>query len=368
MTDYPRLFSPTQINRLQIPNRFAMAPMTRQMSPDQTPTDQVVEYYRKRAAGGVGLIITEGTTLRSMESTMNEQVPKLDASVTVDAWRQVVQAVHAENAKIAVQIWHVGALRRPKDTLNPGVGIQSPSGLSSPGKRKAEPLTDTQIQGIIDDYVESARVAKEIGFDAIELHGAHGYLIDQFLWAGTNERSDRWGGDMLARSEFVCAVVRAVRKEVGPDYPLILRMSQWKQQEYTAKLADSPEDLERLLTVIVDAGLDSLHCSTRRYWEPEFSGSTLNFAGWAKKLTGIHTITVGSVGLDTEFIETYMSDDQTGTASHMPDLEARIEANEFDMVAVGRALIANPDWVALVRDAALSDAQGFTRAMLAELK
>ena len=367
MTSYSHLFSPITINKLEIPNRWAMAPMTRMMSPDQTPHEGVVEYYRKRAAGGVGLIITEGTTLRSMESTMGETVPKID-EVTVDQWRQVCNAVQSEGSKIAVQVWHVGALRKPADTANADIGIQSPSGLSSPGKAKGEPISDSEIQQILDDYAVAARASVAAGFDAIELHGAHGYLIDQFLWEGTNERTDKWGGDMLARSEFAKEVVRTTRDAVGPDYPILLRMSQWKQQQYDAKLAPTPDLLQQLLSPIVEAGVDCLHCSTRRYWEPEFEGSDLNFAGWAKKLTGVQTMSVGSVGLANEFIETYTTDDVADTSSsHVADLERRVAAGEFDMVAVGRALIANPEWVNLAEHDQLDKAAGYSRTMLGAL-
>lgn len=368
MLAYPQLFTPVQINKLTIANRFAMAPMTRQMSPDQTPNDAVVEYYTKRARGGVGLVITEGTTLRSMESTMGDTVPKI-TDETVAGWRKVCDSVHSAGSKIAIQIWHVGALRRPQDTGSPAIGRQSPSGLSSPGKKKAEPITEQLIEQILEDYAQAAKASVAAGFDAIEIHGAHGYLIDQFLWQGTNERSDRWGGDMLGRATFACEVIKAIRAVIGPDFPLIIRISQWKQQEYTAKLADTPDKLGALLTKLVDAGLDSLHCSTRRFWEPEFEGSSLNFAGWAKKLTGIHTITVGSVGLSTEFIASYSNDDEAPVAvEHIAQLHESISNNEFDMVAVGRSLIANPDWVNLVREDKLKAAIGFKRPMLATLK
>ena len=361
------LFTPFTCKSLTVANRFAMAPMTRMMSPNQTPNESVAEYYRKRAAGGVGLVITEGTTLRSHESTMGEGVPKIVGDTT-SQWQQVCDAVHAEGGKVAVQIWHVGALRNPETTANPDVGIQSPSGKSSPRKTKAEPLSEEAVTDIVEDYRVSAHAAVQAGFDAIELHGAHGYLIDQFLWEGTNQRSDRYGGDALARSQFVREVVGAVRSEVGEDYPIILRMSQWKQQDYAAKLAETPEALETLLGHIGEAGVDIFHCSTRRYWEPEFEGSPLNFAGWARKLTGKPAITVGSVGLTQDFGSTYNSDDTIATTTdHLNDLEQRVDNGEFDMVAVGRSLISNPDWVKLVEGGQLGDAKPYARSQLAEL-
>ena len=198
------LFTPTKINSLDIPNRFAMAPMTRQFSPNQTPNEQVVEYYKKRAEGEVGLIITEGTTLQSIESTMGETVPKIQTDVTTKQWKEVTDAVHKTSSKIAVQIWHVGSMRRPEQTQNPNIGMQSPSGLRMPGKKIAEPLSDEQIQDVIEDYSQAAKASVEANFDAIELHGAHGYLIDQFLWEGTNQRNDKWGGNFEKRDHLCC--------------------------------------------------------------------------------------------------------------------------------------------------------------------
>jgi 2,4-dienoyl-CoA reductase-like NADH-dependent reductase (Old Yellow Enzyme family) len=132
----------------------------------------------------------------------------------------------------------------------------------------------------------------------VELHGAHGYLIDQFFWDGTNQRTDRYGGATLVqRSQFAAEILRAVRAAVGADYPVIIRLSQWKSQDFTVQLAKTPQEMEAWLRPLADAGADLFHCSQRRFWEPEFEGCDLNFAGWAKKLIGKPTITVGSVGL-----------------------------------------------------------------------
>ena len=183
-----------------------------------------------------------------------------------------------------------------------------------------------------------------MGFDGVELHGAHGYLLDQFLWSETNKRSDAWGGDAGQRTRFVAEVVKACRASVRPDFQIILRFSQWKMQDYAAKVAETPQELEKILTPLVDAGVDVLHASQRRFWEPEFLGSDLNLAGWAKHITGKPTITVGSVGLDKELLETIASAQQKAHFSHLQRLIEMRERGEFDLVAVGRAIIANPDW------------------------
>jgi 2,4-dienoyl-CoA reductase-like NADH-dependent reductase (Old Yellow Enzyme family) len=146
----------------------------------------------------------------------------------------------------------------------------------------------------------------------------------------------------------------------------MLRFSQWKQQDFESKLAPTPEALEAFLAPLTDAGLDAYHCSTRRYWEPEFEGSDLNLAGWTKKLTGLATVTVGSVGLNQDFVSTYASEETVGT-TNIDGLAERVSAGEFDVVAVGRALIATPDWPKLVQAGRLGDAATYSRTQLAEL-
>ena len=227
-------------------------------------------------------------------------------------------------------------------------------------------MTEEDVADTIAGFGRSARAARDLGFDAVEIHGAHGYLIDQFFWGGVNAREDRWGGPTIAdRARFGVEVVKAVREGVGEDIPVILRLSQWKQQDYAARIAETPDQMEEWLTPLSDAGVDVFHCSQRRFWEPEFEGSDLNFAGWAKKLTNKPTITVGSVGLDGEFIAAF-----GGEASQPASLDGlirRLENEEFDLVAVGRALLADPQWVAKIRDGRTDDLQNFERSALMSL-
>lgn len=366
MTAYAALFEPFQLGELTLPNRIVMAPMTRQMSPDRVPGEDVAEYYARRVRGGTGLIITEGTTLSDLASTMSDAVPAIAGEPSLDGWRRTVEAVHAEGGLIFPQIWHVGVMRKPTEAGHPEVETVSPSGLLLPGKQRGEAMTDARIADTIAAFADAAANAKSVGFDGIEIHGAHGYLIDQFFWAGTNTRDDAWGGDAVGRTRFAREVIAACRAAVGPDYPIVLRFSQWKQQDYEAKLAPTPEALEAFLTPLTDAGVDVYHCSTRRYWEAEFDGSELNLAGWTKALTGRPTITVGSIGLDQDFVSTYGSSDTIGTQG-IDELVARLERGEFDLAAVGRALIANPDWANRVREGELETMSTYERAMLAAL-
>ncbi len=365
MTD---LFSPFSLGNLTLSNRVLMAPMTRSMSPGNVPNEKVVEYYRRRAAGGVGLIITEGTCVGHKAASGYPDVPMFAGPEALEGWRNVVAAVHAEGGKIAPQLWHVGGIRKPG--VEPGGDLPgySPSGMAFPGKVTGHAMTQDDIDEAIESFVQAAVDAEKIGMDAIEIHGAHGYLLDQFFWAGTNHRDDHYGGSLENRTRFACEIVKGIRAKVSPDFPIIFRFSQWKQQDYSAKLAENPEQLAEFLRFLVNAGVDIFHCSTRRFWEPEFGNSDLNLAGWTKKLTGKPCVTVGSVGLNADFLpEAGDKAFKDAEIASLDNLIQRLDAEEFDLVAVGRALIANPDWANKVKAQKASDLTPFNKSMLMQL-
>lgn len=368
MSTADTLFRPFESDKLSLRNRIVMAPMTRNLSPNNIPSDASVEYYRRRAVGGAGLILTEGTCIDHIGANGYPDVPYLHGEERLAGWKKIVDAVHAEGGKIAPQLWHCGGMRKAGVMPEGDVPGFTPSGMNVPGKVTRHEMTKQDIADVVQGFATSAKHAKDLGFDALELHGAHGYLIDQFFWEGTNIRSDEYGGSAEKRSRFAIEVIEAVREAVGPDFPIILRWSQWKQQDYTSRLFDNPKDMEAFLLALSDAGVDIFHCSQRRFWEPEFEGSDLNLAGWTRKITGKPAITVGSVGLDADFMPapgtTHFR--EAGTA----DLDAliqRMEANEFELVAVGRAMIANSDWANKVRDGQSDALQEYTKEMLASL-
>ena len=278
----------------------------------------------------------------------------------------MVDEVHAAGGLIAPQLWHVGAVRSRSETWAPPGPYDSPSGLSRPEHQFGEPMSDEDVADAIRAFADGAAAAKALGFDAVELHGAHGYLIDQFFWDGTNVRDDAYGSKELpGRARFAADILRAVRKAVGPDYPVIIRVSQWKQQDFNVKLAHDPKTLETWLGALVDAGADAIHCSQRRFWEPEFESSDLNFAGWAKKVTGVPTITVGSVGLSGEFIASYGG--EKSEPASLDRLEALLDRGDFDLVAVGRALLQDPAWVVKIREGRHHELSAFDRSAMATL-
>lgn len=360
MTDVQKLFQPFACKTLKLRNRFCMAPMTREKSPSGVPGDEVVAYYRRRAEHQVGLIITEGTTVDHPVASLSPNVPQFHGEAALAGWKRVVEAVHGAGGCIIPQLWHVGMARRKGTEPHPELESQGPCGMVSPGKVKGKSMTQKDIDEVVAAFAAGAAAAKRLGFDGVELHGAHGYLIDQFFWEGTNQRTDAYGGDMKRRGRFAEEIIGAVRQAVGSDFAICLRYSQWKQQDFQAKLAHTPQELEAFLSPLSEAGVDVFHASTRRFWEPEFEGSELNLAGWTQKLTGKPTITVGSVGLDAEFIAAF-----AGVGSKRVGLEqllARFERGEFELVAVGRGLLQDPEWVQKVHEGRTSELEDFDAA------
>ncbi len=356
--DASGLFAPLALRNLTVPNRFAMAPMTRQASPGGVPGPDVAEYYARRAAGGVGLIITEGVRLGDPTATGSQDIPTLVGAEALDGWRNVTSAVHRHGATIAAQLWHQGAERGDRD----GVAPVSPSGVNGLGEQMGRALAADELPAVAQWYAEAARNAKDVGFDAVELHGAHGYLLDQFLWTRTNLRTDQYGGTLENRTRFPAEVIAAVRAAVGPDYPIIYRFSQWKGTDYNATLVDDPMQLQELLAPLVDAGVDALHPSTRRHYVPAFPDAdpALTLAGWTKKVTGTPVIAVGSVGLQTAFRSEKPG--QVIEPGPVDQLVEQFDAAEFDMIAIGRALLADPGWVNRLRTGTLDGFNGYDAA------
>lgn len=367
------LFTPFTLNGLTLSNRIVMAPMTRNFSPRGVPGPDVAAYYRRRAEGGAGLIITEGTSPNHPEAANMPQIPRLYGDEALAGWSRVVSEVRAAGGRIFSQIWHVGAAQGsggpPKLPQSP----VSPSGLLKPDVKIGEPLTVAEIEALVTTYGDAAAAAQRVGFHGIEIHGAHGYLIDQFFWEGTNRRIDKFGGDIAARTRFAIEIIRECRRRTGPDFPIVLRFSQWKLQDYAARLASTPQELARFLEPLAGSGLDAFHCSTRRFWEPEFESSDLNLAGWTKKITGLPAITVGSVALTLDFVDSFRGAQEpaavngAGRTAHIDRLAEMLARGDFDLVAVGRALLADPAWASKIREARVDDIRVFTPEALKTL-
>lgn len=344
------LFEPLQVRSLALPNRIVMSPMTREHSPGGIPGADVAAYYKRRAEGGSGLVITEGVAIDHPTAVDSPKVPRLHGESALVGWHDVVDEVHEAGGRIIPQLWHVGPLWGAMSDVDPSLASMRPSGLWGRAGRTAYPadyiarasaptsaMTEQDLEDVISAYVRSARNAVEVGFDGIAIHAAHGYLLDSFLWESTNQRTDHWGGDLQRRTRFPVEVIRAIRREIGPELPIFFRFSQHKQQDYSARIANTPAELSVVLNALIDAGVDVLDASIRRFDLPAFEGSDLTLAGWAKKLTGAVSMAVGSVGLSKP-----LRDTGTPEPADLDGVFRRLKGNEFDLVAIGRLHLADP--------------------------
>lgn len=348
------------LKSLTIPNRVVMAPMTRSKSPHGIPGEDVASYYARRAATGLGLILTEGVRIPHYAAVDDPGAPDISTPEAKAGWTRVVNAVHQAGGRIAPQLWHqgpmwtvemetmaVGKPMRPSGIWGPEDGVISiPAANRDRGLIPVEPMTESEIGDVIAAYGRAARDAMDVGFDAIAIHGAHGYLIDSFLWDYTNRRTDRWGGPPAQRADFGAEVVRAIRAATDDRLPIILRISQFKLQNYKAVLAETPDLLAELLGPLADAGVSMFDCSQRFFDTPIFDPSPLNLAGWVKKLTGTPSMTVGGVALGKAQGSARHIDGTQQSTDNLHLLVARFERGEFDCVAVGRAILNDPDWFA----------------------
>ena len=357
------IFENYKLKNITLRNRIVMAPMTRNQSPGGIPTQEVIAYYSRRAKAEVGLIITEGIEVSHKASSAYPNVPRLDSNEAKDAWKMVVEGIKNNNGAVIAQLWHCGGFRKLGMQPNPEVPGYTASGLVKPGKKVAHEMTLKDIKETIDAYASDAKICEEIGFDGVEIHGAHGYLIDNFFWSGTNIREDEYGGSIDNRSQFVSDIIKSVRENVSENFIVGLRFSQWKQHDFEAKLASNPEELKTILTSPVESGLDYLHSSMRRFWESEFEGSEENLAYWTKKITKIPTIGVGSVGLDSDFIDMTAPATPTSIDKAIDD----ITNYKYDLIAVGRALLSDHEWVLKMKEGRVNDVIPYTKDALLNL-
>ena len=357
------LFDEYKLKNLILRNRVVMAPMTRNQSPGGIPTSDVISYYARRAKAEVGLIITEGIEVSHIASSAYPNVPRLDTNKAREGWKKVVDGIKNNNGAVIAQLWHCGGFRKLGMQPNPEVPGYTASGLVKPGKKVAHEMTLQDIKETIDAYASDAKICQDLGFDGVEIHGAHGYLIDNFLWGGTNIREDSYGGSIQKRSQFVSDIIKAVKENVDNQFIVGLRFSQWKQHDFSAKLASTPDDLKKILMPPVEAGLDFLHSSMRRFWESEFEGSDENLAYWTKKISNIPTIGVGSVGLDSDFIDMTAPATPTSIDKALDD----IKKQKYDLIAVGRALLSDYEWVVKMKEGRLNDVIPYTKDALLNL-
>jgi 2,4-dienoyl-CoA reductase-like NADH-dependent reductase (Old Yellow Enzyme family)/thioredoxin reductase len=327
MTPFKNLFSPYRIGNLELKNRIVMPPMaTNFAGEDGSVNDRHIHYYVKRAKGGVGYITFEHTGILKQGRAF-PNMALIDSDQNIPSFKRLVDAIHGEDGKIVIQINHAG---RQTSTSFTGVPIVAPSAIPCPVRKEMpQELTVEEIQKIIHAFGEAARRVKEAGADGVEIHMAHGYLINQFLSPFSNKREDEYGGDAERRMRMALEVLRTVRNQVGPDFTVVCRLSADEYVEGGLKL----EDAKEIAKALERNGVDALHISAciaasgylnhPPYYAEE--GIFVPLAQGIKSVVGIPVITVGRI--------------------RTPELANQIlEEKKADLISMGRALIADPNF------------------------
>lgn len=335
-----KLFTPFTAGAIELSNRIVMAPLTRNRADDDTGEvgDLHVEYYRQRA--GAGLIITEATQISPMGKGYI-QTPGIHTEAQVAAWKRVTDAVHEAGGKIVVQLWHVGRISH-SSLLPGGQAPVAPSAIAAGGKTFTKAgfeetsvpraLTVDEIAATVEDYRKAAALAIAAGFDGVEVHGANGYLIDQFLKTGANKREDAYGGSIENRARFLFEVLDAVTAEIGADRTG-LRLSPFAPANGISD--DEPQAMnEYVVKKLNPYGLAYLHL---------VEGAT----GGSREL---------KEGESLDALRALFEGPYMGNNGYDRDLAIEaVESGKVDLVAFGRPFISNPDFVdRLKRGAALN--------------
>ncbi|RZN22909.1 NADH:flavin oxidoreductase [Bradyrhizobium sp. Leo121] len=327
------LFTPLKLAELTLRNRLAVAPMTRVSATSEgNPAQRMSDYYAAFAEGGFGLVITEGLYTDKAYSQGYLFQPGLSDEAQGDGWRPIVERVHGHGARMIAQLMHAGALSQGsiyrKDT-------RGPSAVRPKGQQMAfyrgtgeYPMPVAMSRGEISEavggFAKAACLAKESGFDGVEIHGANGYLLDQFLTEGINLRDDRYGGDIEARLRLIAEVAQAVRDAVGPQFVVGVRISQGKVNDFVHKWSGSEDEAARIFGLVGRLPIDYLHTTEFEAWRPAF-GAGASLAALAKKHVAIPVLANGSL--------------------HDPEQAAGlIESSEADFISLGRGALTHPDW------------------------
>ena len=338
------LFSPFSIGPLQLPNRLAVAPMTRTSATSEgCATQQMADYYGDFARGGFGLLIVEGTFIDDQESQGYLTQPGIVTPAQVEAWKPLVEQAHREGARVILQIQHGGAIAqgRPSGSQNVAPSAVQPLGEqlsiykgSGPWGLPRELGTD-EIARIVEAFAASALRAREAGFDGVELHGANGYLLDEFFTAYTNLRTDEYGGDIRNRVRLDEECVRACRDAVGQTWPVGIRLSQSKVNDFDYTWPGGLEDTKVVARLLEAAGASFLHLTEHDITQPVW-GTELTLAQAIKQFTSLPVIANGGLDLPA-------------TAA------AVVESGAAEVVALGKSALANPDWPRKARSGAALD-------------
>ncbi|HEV7321602.1 MAG TPA: NADH:flavin oxidoreductase [Ensifer sp.] len=329
------VFTGTRLKGLDFANRLSVAPMTRiSASPSGVPGERMQHYYERFARGGFSLITTEGIYTDKAYAQTYKGQPGLTDRQQAEAWRHVTDAVHAEGGRIFAQLMHGGALAQGNPYRSDTVGPSPvrPKGSQMAGYHGDGPyalpreISESEIADAIAGFAAAARLAIEVaGFDGIEIHGANGYLLDQFFTDFSNRRTDRWGGDIIQRFGLSLEVLKAVRAAIGPDVPLGLRLSQGKVNDFNHKWAEREEGAARVFEALAESPADFVHVTEFEAWQPAFEGGETSLVALARRhAPRLFLIANGSL--------------------HDRKRAEEVLASGADVIALGRGALVNPDW------------------------
>ncbi|WP_138419393.1 NAD(P)/FAD-dependent oxidoreductase [Aquibacillus sediminis] len=327
---YDNIFKQGQIGEVTLKNRIVMPAMgTNLAGVDGEVTDHLIAYYEERAKGGTGLIVTEFTCIDSEYGRGFARQLRLDEDRFMPGIHRLANAVHKYGAKMFVQLHHAG--RQSNASLINGKQIVAPSNVASQAVgEEPRALTTTEVKELVTKFVQSAVRCKQSGVDGVEIHGAHGYLINQFLSPEANRRTDEFGGNFDNRMRFVEEIIHGIKAKCGKDFPVTVRLS-------VDEFVEGGIDLQlgkQIACYLEKLGVDGLHISCGTYDSMDtIIESPLFEQGWKvymaeeiKKQVAIPVITVGSIR-EPQFTETILAEQRA------------------DFVAIGRGVIADPDWV-----------------------
>ncbi|MFZ6743546.1 NADH:flavin oxidoreductase [Undibacterium sp. JH2W] len=339
------LFEPLAIGRMALRNRLAVAPMTRvSASEDGCATKHMTDYYNAFAEGGFGLIISEGIYTDKAYSQGYLNQPGLSDEIQRDAWAMAIDRVRQNGACMVAQLMHAGALSQGNpyrsNTIGPSAvrpkGQQMTFYRGKGGYPQPRAMVHDEIAEAISGFADAAARAKHAGFDGVEIHGANGYLLDQFLSEGSNLRSDCYGGDVAQRLRLIIEVTQAVRTAVGPGFTIGLRISQAKVNDFTHKWCNAEDDAAIIFGTLEKLPLDYIHTTEFEAWHSAF-GTGPSLASLARQYAGIPVIANGSLHDPTRAADLIMS-------------------GQADLVSLGRGALTHADWPARVlRGAVLDD-------------
>ncbi|BAS06751.1 putative 12-oxophytodienoate reductase 2 [Arthrobacter sp. Hiyo4] len=338
-TTYSSLASPVRIGATELPNRVALAPMTRvSATAEGHATDRMASYYEKFARGGFGLIITEGMYIDTQHSQGYLYQPGIATESQAEAWKQVVDASHRSGARIFAQLMHAGAQSQGNTFVDTTIG---PSAIAPKGEqlsfyrgsgpyRVPSEISKAQISEVRGSFVRAALRAQAAGFDGIEIHGANGYLIDQFLTGYLNVRSDHYGGSSENRVRLASEICRDIVEAVGPGMTVGIRISQAKVSDTAHRWPGGAEDARTIFRTLGETGIDYIHTTEYRAEAPAFEDTPESLAALAKQYSGVAIIANGSL-------------------DHPEAAAAMIRNGSADVIALGKAALVNRDWLHRVR-------------------